>query len=178
MVVCKSAGTVLLAGLLAVAVTKAAVACHSDLQPTEAKIAQLEKQRDCETRHGTQIDANACEADLYELSTALLAQAVGRVQALIEGEKEPVTVDYPRQHAQAFDRAQQAWCAARDANCDFDVDALGGGTMSGMVNSSCRRNRNLARVKALEALAKCLQENNCGRPLLLYPFELNLAGQR
>ena len=55
-------------------------------------------------------------------------------------------------------KAQRAWIAFRDAECDLDASVALGGSMHGMLVSDCRAAMTDERVKALKALRTSLAD--------------------
>lgn len=50
----------------------------------------------------------------------------------------------------ALQKAERAWIAFRDAQCDYEYKQEGGGTLARVLFSSCRLNFTIERVKALQ----------------------------
>ena len=71
-----------------------------------------------------------------------------------------------------FKQTHTAWCAYRDAACEFDAppDALG--SMMPRLRQQCRAARNKAQEKAVVTLSECLADGDCERPPLFFVYQV------
>jgi uncharacterized protein YecT (DUF1311 family) len=128
---------------------------------------------DCEKKVDGQDTINDCALYRFVLSQATLTEAYNRAFPAVAKFK-PAVRDHAKTDLEAsFAKSQAAWCAYREASCTFDADSLEGGSMQPMIAFSCRREKNEARIKALDTLATCYQGGDCQWPPLLYMYELS-----
>lgn len=71
-----------------------------------------------------------------------------------------------------FRRAHAAWCAYRDAACDFDAPSDAMGSMLPGLRQQCRAARNMAKEKAVLTLSNCIAHGGCENPLLFFIYEV------
>jgi len=125
---------------------------------------------DCEKKVGGQEDRiNECALYRFVLSQAALTEAYNRALTAIAKFDQPARDDDIKA---SFAKSQAAWCAYREASCDFDADSLGGGSMTPEISFLCRSKRNEARIKALGTLTTCVSGGDCQMPPLFYMYEL------
>ena len=127
---------------------------------------------DCEKKNDGQDTINECELYRFVLSQATLTEAYNRALPAIAKFKRPALDKAKTDFKASFSRSQAAWCAYREASCTFDADSLEGGSMQPMIAFSCRREKNEARIKALDTLVTCYQGGDCQWPPLLYRYEM------
>ena len=66
--------------------------------------------------------------------------------------------DLDDEHRALLQKAQRAWVAFRDADCDLDASTALGGSMYGMLAADCRAAMTDTRVKDLKALRTSLAD--------------------
>jgi len=71
-----------------------------------------------------------------------------------------------------FRRTHAAWCAYRDAACDFDAPSGALGSMMPALRQQCRAARNMAKEKAVVTLSECIAHGNCENPHLFFVYEV------
>jgi uncharacterized protein YecT (DUF1311 family) len=158
--------------IAAIALGQATYACGDDPPFSPDQLQVLEKQRDCGAHPGNQVEINDCEEALFKLSEFSVFRTVNDVRdAILKGPDAGETDQERTAMLVAFKAAQRVWCEARDVNCDFDVYHAHGGSMGTMIAATCRKERNLVRIKALGTLAACYR-GGCEQPISLYVIEL------
>ncbi|MTH79947.1 lysozyme inhibitor LprI family protein [Paracoccus aestuariivivens] len=93
-----------------------------------------------------QFTLNACAEQDYRTADRRLNEIYGKVSARL--------ADIPDSKA-ALVRAQRAWIAFRDADCDFRASSVVEGSVYPMIHSSCLAELTEARSTALQSLLNC-----------------------
>ncbi len=145
-------------------------AMTSPIRPTTLEDARAHS--DCEKKVIGQDTINDCALYRFVLSQATLTEAYNRALPAVAKFERPAQDDAKTDLKASFAKSQAAWCAYREASCTFDADSLEGGSMQPMIAFSCRREKNEARIKALNTLVTCYQGGNCQWPPLLYMYEM------
>ena len=112
-----------------------------------AHVALASPQTDpCKTR-ANQLELTQCADRELAKSDAALNQTYRKLLADLDDDHRPI-----------LQKAQRAWIAFRDAECDLDASVALGGSMHGMLVSDCRAAMTGARVKELTAARTSLAE--------------------
>ncbi|KVJ37277.1 lysozyme inhibitor LprI family protein [Enterobacter cloacae] len=101
----------------------------------------------------TQLELNTCSAQQYQAADKKLNQtyqsAIKRAAAL---------------QRDLLKKAQQAWIALRDADCNFIGSGTEGGSVQPMIISQCLTEKTVEREAFLASLMQC-EEGNLSCPL-------------
>ncbi len=100
----------------------------------------------CKTR-ANQLELTQCADRELAKSDAALNQTYRKLVADLDDE-----------HRALLQKAQRAWVAFRDADCDLDASVALGGSMHPMLVAECRAAMTGARVKELVALRTSLAD--------------------
>jgi uncharacterized protein YecT (DUF1311 family) len=100
----------------------------------------------CKTR-SNQLDLTQCADREFAKSDAALNQTYRKLFADLDDEHRPL-----------LQKAQRAWIAFRDADCDVEASVALGGSMHAMLVAECRAAATDARVKELNTLRTSLAE--------------------
>jgi uncharacterized protein YecT (DUF1311 family) len=122
----------------------------------------LTSRKDC-AASANEMDLQRCLARRRVQTEVSLRKALDVLRARLE----PADRD-------RFNRAHAAWCAYRDAVCDFDAPPDAVGSMIPGLQQQCRAARNIAKEKAIVTLSECIAHDNCGRPQLLFAYEVGV----
>ena len=145
------------APVLAGAPEEARLACP---EPWHTPAPTAMERKDC-SKAANQIELNECMFHRRIQSEVSLRNATD----LLLTRLEPAESDH-------FKRAQAAWCAYRDAACEFDAPSGAAGSMIPQLHHQCRAARNAAREKAIVTLSECIAHGDCERPLLFFVYEV------
>jgi uncharacterized protein YecT (DUF1311 family) len=96
---------------------------------------------------GTQLELTICAAAQFKKSDAALTESYRKLLANLDDEHRPL-----------LEKAQRAWTAFRDADCELDASHALGGSMFGMLVDDCRSGMTDARVKDLARVRKTLAD--------------------
>jgi uncharacterized protein YecT (DUF1311 family) len=151
--------------LLSLAAAGSAHACGTPVKLTQRDKADLKKA--C-VDPGTQFEVNGCASARFELSEAELDEADAAAQAkLAPGDPGRLA---------AYLAARDAWCAAREADCQFD--SYGPGTIMPSLYNVCKEARNRTRTRGLNIWLRCQDSTkrgnldaDCSEPIELYSFD-------
>jgi uncharacterized protein YecT (DUF1311 family) len=106
--------------------------------------------QDC-AQANTQADMNRCAGEAFMQADAALNAAYADLRRELEDEAE----------RQVFlTKAQRAWLALRDAECDFKTAESRGGSIHPMLVQQCRTELTARRTGELQAHAACVQADN------------------
>jgi uncharacterized protein YecT (DUF1311 family) len=100
----------------------------------------------CRTK-ANQLELTQCADRELAKSEATLSQAYKSLFADLDDEHRPL-----------LEKAQRAWIAFRDADCELDASHALGGSMFPVLVSECRRAMADTRVKDIKALRKTLAD--------------------
>jgi uncharacterized protein YecT (DUF1311 family) len=99
---------------------------------------------------------NVCAADGYKKADAELNAAYGKITHRLKGGSSAT---------QLLTKAQKAWVAFRDAECQFAGSAAAGGSIQPMIVSGCLEALTRKRTEALTAYLKCEEgDTSCPVP--------------
>ena len=101
----------------------------------------------------TQLELNTCSAQQYQAADKKLNQTY---QAAIKRAAAP--------QRDLLKKAQQAWIALRDADCNFIGSGTEGGSVQPMIMSQCLTEKTVEREAFLASLMQC-EEGNLSCPL-------------
>ena len=101
---------------------------------------------------------NGCAEDHAHAAASQLQIAADRVRLTLDPQTQP-----------SFDHAETAYVAFVEASCAVDAARFAGGSIAGWMRDSCIARRFAARIRALNAFAKC---ENCYSDSTLTDFEL------
>ncbi|HDC4441106.1 TPA: lysozyme inhibitor LprI family protein [Enterobacter cloacae] len=101
----------------------------------------------------TQLELNTCSAQQYQAADKKLNQTY---QAAIKRAAAP--------QRDLLKKAQQAWIALRDADCNFIGSGTEGGSVQPMIISQCLTEKTVEREAFLASLMQC-EEGNLSCPL-------------
>ena len=100
----------------------------------------------CATK-ANQLELTQCAGRELANSEAALSQVYQKLRADLDDEHRPL-----------LEKAQRAWIAFRDAECELDASHALGGSMFPMLVSDCRGGMAGTRVKDIQALRKTLAD--------------------
>lgn len=129
--------------LIALAVLAPSFASAGDVK---VQIAKVEKQwNDCHANPDNQSTAgmNGCNAEAYDGADAILNAQYQGLQKILKGEIETLA---------RLKKAQRAWIAFRDAECQLQGTSMLGGSGEGTIISGCLASKTVDRVKEIEEL--------------------------
>jgi uncharacterized protein YecT (DUF1311 family) len=109
---------------------------------------------DC-TKAVTQSEMNICAAESYKKADAELNVVYGHIVERLKSEPS---------RAQLLTKAQKAWVAFRDAECEFSGSGVAGGSMQPMIVAGCREELTRKRTAELAVYMKC-QEGDMSCPV-------------
>ncbi|MEP8777864.1 lysozyme inhibitor LprI family protein [Enterobacter ludwigii] len=92
----------------------------------------------------TQLEMNTCTAQQYQAADKKLNQTY---QAAIKRAEAP--------QRELLKKAQQAWIALRDADCNFIGSGTEGGSVQPMIISQCLNEKTVEREAFLASLMQC-----------------------
>ncbi|EMC9752670.1 lysozyme inhibitor LprI family protein [Enterobacter cloacae] len=101
----------------------------------------------------TQLELNTCSAQQYQAADKKLNQTY---QSAIKRAAAP--------QRDLLKKAQQAWIALRDADCNFIGSGTEGGSVQPMIISQCLTEKTVEREAFLASLMQC-EEGNLSCPL-------------
>ena len=101
----------------------------------------------------TQLELNTCSAQQYQAADKKLNQTY---QSAIKRAAAP--------QRDLLKKAQQAWIALRDADCNFIGSGTEGGSVQPMIISQCLTEKTVEREAFLASLMQC-EESNLSCPL-------------
>ena len=101
----------------------------------------------------TQLELNTCRAQQYQAADKKLNQTY---QSAIKRAAAP--------QRDLLKKAQQAWIALRDADCNFIGSGTEGGSVQPMIISQCLTEKTVEREAFLASLMQC-EEGNLSCPL-------------
>lgn len=101
----------------------------------------------------TQLEMNTCTAQQYQAADKKLNQTY---QAAIKRAEAP--------QRELLKKAQQAWIALRDADCNFIGSGTEGGSVQPMIISQCLNEKTVEREAFLASLMQC-EEGDLSCPL-------------
>ncbi|EPC9993808.1 lysozyme inhibitor LprI family protein [Enterobacter ludwigii] len=101
----------------------------------------------------TQLEMNTCTAQQYQAADKKLNQTY---QAAIKRAEAP--------QRELLKKAQQAWIALRDADCNFIGSGTEGGSVQPMIISQCLSEKTVEREAFLASLMQC-EEGDLSCPL-------------
>ena len=101
----------------------------------------------------TQLELNTCSAQQYQAADKKLNQTY---QAAIKRAAAP--------QRDLLNKAQQAWIALRDADCNFIGSGTEGGSVQPMIISQCLTEKTVEREAFLASLMQC-EEGDLSCPL-------------
>src|SRR5690606_35656024 len=101
----------------------------------------------------TQLEMNTCTAHQYQAADKKLNQTY---QAAIKRAEAP--------QRELLKKAQQAWIALRDADCNFIGSGTDGGSVQPMIISQCLSEKTVEREAFLASLMQC-EEGDLSCPL-------------
>lgn len=101
----------------------------------------------------TQLEMNTCTAQQYQAADKKLNQTY---QAAIKRAEAP--------QRELLKKAQQAWIALRDADCNFIGSGTEGGCVQPMIISQCLNEKTVEREAFLASLMQC-EEGDLSCPL-------------
>lgn len=101
----------------------------------------------------TQLELNTCSAQQYQAADKKLNQTY---QSAIKRAAAP--------QRDLLKKAQQAWFALRDADCNFIGSGTEGGSVQPMIISQCLTEKTVEREAFLASLMQC-EEGNLSCPL-------------
>ena len=101
----------------------------------------------------TQLELNTCSAQQYQAADKKLNQTY---QSAIKRAAAP--------QRDLLKKAQQAWIALRDADCNFIGSGTEGGSVQPMIMSQCLTEKTVEREAFLASLMQC-EEGNLSCPL-------------
>ncbi|HGG9105746.1 lysozyme inhibitor LprI family protein [Enterobacter cloacae] len=101
----------------------------------------------------TQLELNTCSAQQYQAADKKLNQTY---QSAIKRAAAP--------QRDLLKKAQQAWIALRDADCNFIGSGNEGGSVQPMIMSQCLTEKTVEREAFLASLMQC-EEGNLSCPL-------------
>ncbi len=132
--------------ILLIAMTLSAAPMVAVAQPVEPNCADPQTQAEMTACAG--MDYEAADAELNALWPDLIAKAQSR-----DADMGDFFTDRGLSTTEeTLRRAQRAWIAYRDAECEYrSYDALGG-TMQPMIGSQCRADLTRARIKTLRSV--------------------------
>ncbi|MDZ5703614.1 lysozyme inhibitor LprI family protein [Enterobacter ludwigii] len=105
------------------------------------------------TNATTQLEMNTCTAQQYQAADKKLNQTY---QAAIKRAEAP--------QRELLKKAQQAWIALRDADCNFIGSGTEGGSVQPMIISQCLNEKTVEREAFLASLMQC-EEGDLSCPL-------------
>lgn len=103
----------------------------------------------------TQTQMNVCAGESAKKADAALNATYAQIKTRLEADASKV---------QQLTKAQRAWIAFRDAECDFAGSAAEGGSMQPMIVSACRERMTANRTRDLSAYLKC-EEGDASCPV-------------
>ena len=106
---------------------------------------------------GPQTDPCKSRANQLELTQCSDRQLV-KSDAVLNQTYRKLLADLDDKHRALLQKAQRAWVAFRDADCDLDASTALGGSMYGMLVADCRAAMTDTRVKDLKALRTSLAD--------------------
>jgi uncharacterized protein YecT (DUF1311 family) len=110
-----------------------------------------------------------CQASEYNIGRCMWRDWYLSEIALAEAKHGVLETSSDQEERAAFTKAENAWCAYREAVCDWEPSA-DGGSMSGQLYSQCRKERNEAHTKALKKWIDCMTLG-CENPPLFFKLE-------
>lgn len=95
-----------------------------------------------------------------------LAEVADKTDRYLQEMDKRIVTHLDSHERKLFLKASKAWFQFVDFTCDYDTNSLG--SMTGSIVSSCHIQLHQSRIKALEKYEKCLLQEDCAAPLLLY----------
>jgi uncharacterized protein YecT (DUF1311 family) len=103
---------------------------------------------DCGPEAATQADLNACLADAYAVADTELNALYDEIRARLPDDADTAAL---------LTRAQRAWIAWRDAECDFAAAGVDGGSAYPMIRVQCMADLTAARSADFRRYLACAE---------------------
>jgi uncharacterized protein YecT (DUF1311 family) len=104
----------------------------------------------CDTPDASQADLNDCYGNAYKKADAELNGLYRQITSRLKDDK-PTT--------KLLIAAQRAWVAFRDAECEFSVSLVAGGTAYGMYHAICLEGLTSKRIDDFKNYLKCQESD-------------------